>query len=344
METLLVNVDSASSESLLAIAYPPLDHDVAPLGPRAASRPKTLTPDAFFHRAMLGLTAALAIASVIGLGLTGMKTLPLSLVLRAAPAALVLAGIGFYRWRGVRRLEDLLTVVFWSLVLGILYVPLMYLAARLPVPCQDDLLARLDRAFGAEVTDVLTGVAALPRAKQALSVCYDTLLFLVTGASMVLPTSGRMRRAKEYLIAGVAAAALSIPIFALLPARGPWCHYGYPPTPEQEKVTQIIDALKNSDGFVINFLAPEGVISFPSFHTILALLAAYALWAVPYVRWPVALLAGLIVLSTVTTGWHYLVDVGAGVLVAVTSCAAGKAYTRWETCWTGPRPEPNPVP
>jgi membrane-associated phospholipid phosphatase len=35
------------------------------------------------------------------------------------------------------------------------------------------------------------------------------------------------------------------------------------------------------------------------------------------VQEPAALLAALIVLSTLTTGWHYLIDIVAGVLVAV---------------------------
>ena len=118
-----------------------------------------------------------------------------------------------------------------------------------------------------------------------------------------------------------------------MPARGPSCHYGYTATPEQDKVTQVITALKRADTFGLNLWDTEGIISFPSFHTVLALLAAFALWPVPYARWPAALLAGLIVLST---GWHYLTDVVAGFLVAAASCALAKGYSRLEARFVPP--------
>jgi membrane-associated phospholipid phosphatase len=45
-------------------------------------------------------------------------------------------------------------------------------------------------------------------------------------------------------------------------------------------------------------------------------------------RIPAAALTGLIILSTVTTGWHYFSDVLAGILVAVLSIAAAKRLSR----------------
>ena len=44
-----------------------------------------------------------------------------------------------------------------------------------------------------------------------------------------------------------------------------------------------------------------------------ALLAAFALWSLPYLRWPAAFVSTLIIISTVTTGWHYAADVAGGV-------------------------------
>jgi membrane-associated phospholipid phosphatase len=60
----------------------------------------------------------------------------------------------------------------------------------------------------------------------------------------------------------------------------------------------------------------DAIICFPSFHAIWAIFCAAALWGFRLLRLPVALLSGMIVVSTVTTGWHYVSDVVAGVAVA----------------------------
>jgi membrane-associated phospholipid phosphatase len=51
----------------------------------------------------------------------------------------------------------------------------------------------------------------------------------------------------------------------------------------------------------------------------------------PYVRRPAAVLACLIVVSTVTTGWHYVADVLGGLLVAGVSIGVAGGYLRLES-------------
>jgi membrane-associated phospholipid phosphatase len=69
-----------------------------------------------------------------------------------------------------------------------------------------------------------------------------------------------------------------------------------------------------------------GIICFPSFHVIWAILCAAALWGFRPLRIPIALLSGTIVVSTMTTGWHYFSDVLAGVVIAVLAIAIAKVY------------------
>jgi len=78
---------------------------------------------------------------------------------------------------------------------------------------------------------------------------------------------------------------------------------------------------------VLDLAYRDGLICFPSFHTILAVLAGVALWSIPYLRWAAAALAALIVVSTVTTGTHYVVDVVAGLGVAFVAFGVAKGYT-----------------
>ena len=141
----------------------------------------------------------------------------------------------------------------------------------------------------------------------------------------------RVASVKGYFIACVVSLVILIPLFAGFQAVGPWHYYGYPPTAEQERTMRIFFALKSDEWITLDGSNSAGLVAFPSLHTILAVLSAIALWRIPYVRWFAALLACLIIASTVTTGWHYLTDVLAGLAVAAIAFAAARGFTWLET-------------
>lgn len=78
-----------------------------------------------------------------------------------------------------------------------------------------------------------------------------------------------------------------------------------------------------------------GLICFPSFHTIVAVLSAVALWPVRGLRWLAAVWAGVIVVWTVTTRTHYIVDAVAGLAVAQVAGGLAWVYSRMEERWKG---------
>jgi membrane-associated phospholipid phosphatase len=61
---------------------------------------------------------------------------------------------------------------------------------------------------------------------------------------------------------------------------------------------------------------------------VLTVLAAVALWPIRWLRWPATVWATLIVVSTVTTGIHYTIDVLGGLGLAVTAHAGAKVLCR----------------
>jgi membrane-associated phospholipid phosphatase len=62
-----------------------------------------------------------------------------------------------------------------------------------------------------------------------------------------------------------------------------------------------------------------GIVSFPSFHVVLAILSAVALSCIRPLRAPVWILAAMICASTIVTGWHYAIDILGGLVVAMIS-------------------------
>ncbi len=284
-----------------------------------------------FHALMTAIALIVIALSAWGLHLARIHLSPGQVVPRVGLLALLLAAAVFYRWRRMPRAVDLIVMAFWGILISNLLLLPMYILGRRPVAFCDADLARWDARLGLEVPDVLRILPSVPLLGRVLEIAYGLLIVMIVLAIMVPPLYGRMDRAKEFALASVAAAALTFPIFAFLQALGPWSHYGFEPSPPQAASMQTLLALKSDDWFELNLGDLNGLICFPSFHTVLALLTAAVLWPVPYLRWPAALLAGLIVISTVTTGWHYLVDVAAGIVVAPVAIVLARGVLRLES-------------
>jgi hypothetical protein len=61
----------------------------------------------------------------------------------------------------------------------------------------------------------------------------------------------------------------------------------------------------------------KGIITFPSFHTELAIITAWAFWTIRWLRYPAIALNALVVISTPTHGGHYFIDAMAGGVLAL---------------------------
>jgi membrane-associated phospholipid phosphatase len=118
------------------------------------------------------------------------------------------------------------------------------------------------------------------------------------------------------VIAYAVAALTTIALFALYPAAGPWTVYRFTASPEQMLVQSTLGLLKTSGPLRQN-IAHCDLVAFPSFHVAQCILTAIALWHSRWLRLPAAVLAILMCISTVTTGWHYVIDVIGGLAVAI---------------------------
>ncbi len=61
----------------------------------------------------------------------------------------------------------------------------------------------------------------------------------------------------------------------------------------------------------------DAIISFPSFHAVMAVLIAHSLRGLGAVSVAVAVLDGCMIVATPASGQHYLADVAAGIALAV---------------------------
>jgi hypothetical protein len=227
----------------------------------------------------------------------------------------------YWHEKGAINLRDATLTLPWAILLAATLPPLVVSIAKLDLPLQDEHLARVDQLLGINVPHI-TVWSAHHRVGTLINRTYTLLSPLLTLSVFLPALAGKAKNAQQFIMANLIAFCIGLPVFAFSPAVGPWYGYGFTPTPHQiECQTALI--LFREAGHTASHL--DAIICFPSFHVIWAILCVAALWGFRLLRIPVSLLAGMIILSTVTTGWHYCVDVLGGIVVAGLSLAIAKA-------------------
>ena len=265
----------------------------------------------------LGLfTLALVVSMAVLFPLFELRVVWTGFVTLSASVAALSALLAFYGWRREARLSAVLRAAIWTLVLSNLCILPLYLPMRHAAPLADPFLARLDHGLGFDVGAIVAWVGARPSLARASAVVYDTLTLLCLFSVMVTSFMGRVVRAEVLLLAIVVGVFVTLVTAYILPAIGPWEAGDFAPTSAQASCGRVIRILRTSDIYAVDLANPDPIIATPSWHVILAVLAALALRPLKVIG-PLSLLwGGLIVASTLTTGWHYLVDVLLGIVVA----------------------------
>jgi membrane-associated phospholipid phosphatase len=217
-------------------------------------------------------------------------------------------------WHEKRRPEmrDAALTIPWILLLAVILPIPVDAGARLAFPLQDIQLMHADHALGVSVPGIMTW-AARHWPGRCINRTYQLLMPLLAIAAILPALTGKVQEARRFLFANLLAFIIGVPLFTLMPAIGPWYGYHLETTPLQMKGQADLLALRVSGPYSIH---PAGIVCFPSFHVIWAILCTVALSGFKPLRVPVCILSGLIILSTMTTGWHYFSDVLAGAAIA----------------------------
>jgi membrane-associated phospholipid phosphatase len=292
----------------------------------AAIRRLESSVDLAFHIRMAYSCLAVLLISFFGCKLTSIHTDIGARVIAVVVMFAMVSPLPIYwqeKGRVVRRESAL--VIPWELLLAATLSFPVLIAARLRMPLQDSLLGHIDQALGASVPAIVAW-ADHHWLGTVINRSYPWLLPLLAVAAFAPALMGKMKQAREFLVANVVAFAIGVPLFALLPAVGPWYYYHLAPNSAQASCWAQLLALRHPGPYLFQDQA-AGVVCFPSFHVIWAILCAAALWGFRPIRIPVALLSATIVVSTLTTGWHYFSDVLGGIAVAAISLSIARTYS-----------------
>ena len=160
-----------------------------------------------------------------------------------------------------------------------------------------------------------------------------TLHPLIICAILLPALLGKTQSAQRFVLSNAFSFVLALPVMIFLPAVGPWVGWSFPPDKLQQACQAAIYALRHGSLNVHDNFG--GIVCLPSFHTFWAVVSAQALYCFRPLRYPALLVAGLITISTVTTGWHYGVDVIAGLLMFVLCTTLSNAVIRGRLLFRG---------
>jgi membrane-associated phospholipid phosphatase len=197
---------------------------------------------------------------------------------------------------------------------------LSYLVTSADLPLQDAFLARLDRGLGFNWLGLLEMTNSSPFVAELLARVYQTIGPIAELTIVWLALTSRGERLAELLaILSLSTVGLCIGMW-LVPAAGAFAYYA--PAPqlfdnfsrlgEMWPFSHAFNMLRNGSLSVIDLSELQGVVSFPSFHTMLGVMTIYALRDTIWLMIPVLLINGTMIVSTMPVGGHHLIDVLAG--------------------------------
>ncbi|GAC1452931.1 MAG: hypothetical protein PVSMB1_00950 [Gemmatimonadaceae bacterium] len=236
-----------------------------------------------------------------------------------------------------RFVAEVLFVVFFMVLLTNVASPMQYAAVAIGAPYADPWLAAADARIGVYVPVLVAWTRAHPATSLLAMITYASLLpqFLLT--VIVLAALRERERLWEFAFHFHFCTIVAVAALTIWPAVCAPAYYGFASTID---VTFLMDQIK---GFhegtmtVIRFNEMDGLVSFPSFHVAGAVLVTWAFRHRRRILIPLMVLNAGLIVSTVITGLHYVVD----VLAAAPLFACSLAAYRW---WARPLLMAGPTP
>lgn len=210
---------------------------------------------------------------------------------------------------------------------------LSYLLARGGGGLWDESLTRWDRAVGFDWLAYAFAVDSQAWAALAFRICYDSLIPQTVVVIVALGFSGRIDQLRMFILAAMLSGSVAVLLSPLFPAVGNFTyldlnHSAFAHVWQSSDLADVRDflALRNGSLAALDLRTMQGIIVFPSYHGALASVTLWAFWTsgLRWLRWIGGAVALTTIAATPVFGGHYLVDVIAGIGLAIATIAAAR--------------------
>lgn len=294
--------------------------------------------------------------------LSSLKGAPLLWVAEFTPVSLVClaclaCGVGL-RATGSRQALSLFLIYFAHL--GVITMSMTILNASLfPIsnPLIDPLLFRIDALIGYDWLGFVTFFSNYPEVSRLLKFVYGSHLIQIVLVILALSLNKNRERLQGMLATAVTATLLTIAFWFFFPSFGPSAFLS---VPSEIAAAASLDVAEHAaflmrsadEGIpVLQSHNLDGMIAFPSFHIVMAVLATWFAWKTKL--FPVLCVLNLAMIpATLLHGAHHIVDLFGGIsfflialifsrhMISEKAATAITAPTRIQAGSTNPVPVP----
>jgi hypothetical protein len=181
----------------------------------------------------------------------------------------------------------------------------------------DRYIFQFELKFNVNLNHIVAWTNQHPHFKLLLRYIYDSLPYQMGFIPLAVIALGRFHLIREYYFLMLFSALIGFSFYYFCPTTAPASILDS----SLFSVYQIATGLKFAE--IHHHIPPStnegGLIALPSFHAIWAIFCTYLLKEWPIVCFPVGLLNLLLIISCVLLGWHYPLDIIAGILLAYLS-------------------------
>ena len=209
---------------------------------------------------------------------------------------------------------------------------LNYFLLTVTGPRIDTPLAALDRAIGFDWPVAMAWMAGHPLLNSLFLAAYSSMLPQVALLIIVLARYESYEQVYRFCLAVAVGALICVGVWTVAPSFGAFSVYALPPAAahlplalDADYAKALVALLKHGPGYVSPHDA-KGLIGFPSYHAVLSLLVIAYTRTIAALRWPALILNLVVLIATPFQGGHHLVDVLAGVPVAVLAVALAARF------------------
>nr|WP_237489049.1 phosphatase PAP2 family protein [Tsuneonella aeria] len=192
---------------------------------------------------------------------------------------------------------------------------------RLGASPVDGLLAGIDGLVGIDVAQVVRAFAAQPATIDALAVIYNASGAIAVALIGLRLLANRRAEAWELVMTIVLAMQVVALVSIVAPAVGAMAHLAMLdlqgaglPAGAGIYHLEAFHHFRAGTDTVLRLDDMSGLVTFPSFHTVLALVALQAV-ARTRLRWLGVAWAAAVIVSTIPIGGHYVIDLVAGFAI-----------------------------
>jgi hypothetical protein len=239
------------------------------------------------------------------------------------PLAGILAGRLLMRYRETHRFGSIVEGSLLMSLAGIFGLMVCYAAAAGGAPLADMTFLELDRRLGYDWKDYAQLFSGNRPVRLIFQGAYISIFIQPIIIAPILYFTGQAARFEKFILATMFSVSITASIFFLFPATTAWTFLG-----QEELAARVLSDLPlSTNSWVTDLIrvragggrhvtSAAGIVAFPSYHCISALLNIWAVWTAGRLRLGFVVLNLVMIASAPIFGGHYVIDLVGGALVA----------------------------